>query len=173
MNDNLISAKGLIELNKSDDIVSDLKNIINLSQKQAYQAVNTALVYRNWLIGYRTAEESLNGDNRAEYGAEVIKKLSKELTKIYGKGFNRVTLYRCYRFYNDFPEIVATLWQQSESILSWSHYRVLIRVEYKVARDWYANEAVNESWSVRTLQKKCIFSILLSFDENIKESIQV
>ena len=153
MNDNLISAKGLIEFNKSDDIVSDLKNIIDLSQKQAYQAVNTALVYRNWLIGYRIAEESLNGDDRAEYGAEVIKKLSKELTKIYGKGFDRVTLYRCYRFYNDFPEIVATLWQQSESILSWSHYRVLIQVEDKVARDWYANEAVNESWSVRTLQR--------------------
>lgn len=153
MNDNLISAKGLIEFNKSDDIVSDLRYIIDTSQKSAYQAVNIALVYRNWLIGYRIAEESLNGDDRAEYGAEVIKKLSKELTKIYGKGFDRVTLYRCYRFYNDFPEIVATLWQQSEKVLSWSHYRVLIQVEDKVARDWYANEAVNESWSVRTLQR--------------------
>ena len=153
MNDNLIRAKGLIEFNKSDDIVSDLKYIIDTSQKSAYQAVNIALVYRNWLIGYRIAEESLNGDDRAEYGAEVIKKLSKELTKIYGKGFDRVTLYRCYRFYNDFPEIVATLWQQSEKVLSWSHYRVLIQVEDKVARDWYANEAVNESWSVRTLQR--------------------
>lgn len=153
MNDNLIRAKGLIEFNKSDDIVSDLKYIIDTSQKSAYQAVNIALVYRNWLIGYRIAEESLNGDDRAEYGAEVIKKLSKELTKIYGKGFDRVTLYRCYRFYNDFPEIVATVWQQSEKLLSWSHYRVLIQVEDKVARDWYANEAVNESWSVRTLQR--------------------
>lgn len=123
------------------------------------------------LSNYRIAEESLNGDDRAEYGAEVIKKLSKELTKIYGKGFDRVTLYRCYRFYNEFPEIVATLWQQSEKVLSWSHYRVLIQVEDKVARDWYANEAVNESWSVRTLPKKCIFSILLSFDENTKERI--
>ena len=48
-------------------------------KKNAYQAVNVALVYRNWLIGYRIAEESLNDDNRAEYGAEIIKKLSKEL----------------------------------------------------------------------------------------------
>lgn len=153
MNDNLTSAKGLIEFNKSDDIVSDLRYIIDTSQKSAYQAVNIALVYRNWLIGYRIAEESLNGDDRAEYGAEVIKKLSKELTKIYGKGFDRATLYRCFKFYNSFPEIVATLWRQSESILSWSHYRVLTQVEDKVARDWYANEAVNESWSVRTLQR--------------------
>lgn len=153
MNDNLISAKGLIEFNKSDDIVSDLKNIIDLSQKQAYQAINTALVYRNWLIGYRIAEEELKGEDRAEYGAEVIKKLSKELTKIYGKGFDRVTLYRCYRFYNDFPEIVATLWQQSEKILSWSHYRILIQIEDKVARDWYEKEAIEQTWSVRTLQR--------------------
>lgn len=122
-------------------------------KKNAYQAVNVALVYRNWLIGYRIAEESLNDDNRAEYGAEIIKKLSKELTKIYGKGFDRVTLYRCYRFYNLFPEIVATLQQQSEKVLSWSHYRVLIQVEDKVARDWYEKESIEQSWSVRTLQR--------------------
>ena len=93
MNDNLISEKGLIEFNKSDDIVSDLKNIIDLSQKQAYQAVNTALVYRNWLIGYRIAEEELKGEDRAEFGAKIIKQLSKELTEIYGKGFDRSNLY--------------------------------------------------------------------------------
>ena len=69
MNDNLIRAKGLIEFNKSDDII----NIIDLSQKQAYQAVNTALVYRNWLIGYRIVEEELKGENRSEYGTKVIK----------------------------------------------------------------------------------------------------
>ena len=45
------------------------------------------------------------------------------------------------------------MWRQSKSILSWSHYRVLIQVEDKVARDWYANEAANEVWSVRTLQR--------------------
>lgn len=78
MNDNLISAKGLIEFNKSDDIVSDLRCIIDTSQKSAYQAVNIALVYRNWLIGYRIAEEELKSENRAEYGAKIIKQLSKE-----------------------------------------------------------------------------------------------
>ena len=130
-----------------------MKYIIDSSQKSAYQAVNVALVYRNWLIGYRIAEETLNGEDRAEYGREVIKNLSKELTKLYGKGFDRVTLYRCYRFYNVFPEIVATLWQQSGNILSWSHYRVLIQIEDKTAREWYTKEAVNESWSVRTLQR--------------------
>ena len=81
--------------------------IIDTFQKSAYQAVNVALVYRNWLIGYRIAEETLNGNKRTEYGSEVIEKLSKELTKLYGKGFDKATLYHCYRFYNTFPEIVC------------------------------------------------------------------
>lgn len=153
MNDNLISAKGLIEFNKSDDIVSDLKNIIDLSQKQAYQAVNTALVYRNWLIGYRIAEEELNGEDRAEFGAKIIKQLSKELTEIYGKGFDRSNLYRCLQFYKLFPQIVDSVRRQLNVQLSWTHYRVLLQVNDKKARDWYEKEAIEQTWSVRTLQR--------------------
>ena len=153
MNDNLISAKGLIEFNKSDDIVSDLKNIIDLSQKQAYQAVNTALVYRNWLIGYRIAEEELKGEDRAEFGAKIIKQLSKELTEIYGKGFDRSNLYHFLKFYQMFPQIVDTVCRQFSILLSWSHYRVLLQVNEKEARDWYEKEAIEQTWSVRTLQR--------------------
>lgn len=153
MNDNLISTKGLIEFNKSDDIVSDLKNIIDLSQKQAYQAVNTALVYRNWLIGYRIAEEELNGEDRAEFGAKIIKQLSKELTEVYGKGFDRSNLYRCLQFYKLFPQIVDSVRRQLNVQLSWTHYRVLLQVNDKKARDWYEKEAIKQTWSVRTLQR--------------------
>ena len=153
MNDNLISEKGLIEFNKSDDIVSDFKNIIDLSQKQAYQAVNTALVYRNWLIGYRIAEEELKGEDRAEFGAKIIKQLSKELTEIYGKGFDRSNLYHFLKFYQMFPQIVDTVCRQFSILLSWSHYRVLLQVNDKKARDWYEKEAIEQTWSVRTLQR--------------------
>lgn len=62
---------------KTDNILNDVHNIIEVSQKEAYRAVNTMLSQRNWLIGYRIAEEELAGEERAEYGAEVIKKLSK------------------------------------------------------------------------------------------------
>lgn len=72
---------------KTDDILKDMCGIIESSQKAAYQAVNTLLVQRNWLIGYRIAEEELGGDERSEYGLEVIKKISKELTQRYGKGY--------------------------------------------------------------------------------------
>ena len=71
---------------KTDNILNDVQNIIEVSQKEAYRSVNTILTQRNWLIGYRIAEEELAGEERAEYGAEVIRRLSKELTKKYGKG---------------------------------------------------------------------------------------
>ena len=138
---------------KTDDILKDMCGIIESSQKAAHQAVNILLVQRNWLLGYRIAEEELGGQERSEYGLQVIKKLSKELTSRYGKGFDRGTLYRCLKFYKMFPEIVATLGQQSRMILSWSHYRVLLQVEDKSARDWYEKEAAEQTWSVRTLQR--------------------
>lgn len=129
MNKNVETRNSLIEFTKTDDIVSDMKHIIETSQKNVYQAINTALVYRNWLMGYRISEEILKVDNRAEYGGQVIKKLSKELTRIYGKGFDRANLYRCYKFYKCFPEIVDSVRRQSSGLLSWTHYRVLIQVE--------------------------------------------
>ena len=119
---------------KSDDIVRDMCGIIESSQKAAYQAVNSALVQRNWLIGYRIAEEELGGEERSEYGLQVIKKLSKELTSLYGKGYDRGTLYRCLRFYKLFPEIVASMGQQSHILLSWTHYRILLQVADEKAR---------------------------------------
>ena len=88
---------------KSENILSDIQNIIETSQRHAYHAVDTILSQRNWLIGYRIAEEELKGENRAEYGANVIKKLSRELTKLYGKGFTKTNLYNFYSFYKCFP----------------------------------------------------------------------
>ena len=74
---------------KTDDILNDMCGIIESSQKAAYQAVNIALVQRNWLLGYRIAEEELGGQERSEYGLQVAKKLSKELTNRYGKGYDK------------------------------------------------------------------------------------
>ena len=75
------------------------------------------------------------------------------MTNRYGKGYDKGTLYRCLKFYKMFPEIVATLGQQYGVILSWSHYRILLQVEDKEARDWYEKEAAKQTWSVRTLQR--------------------
>lgn len=93
---------------KTDNILNDVQNIIEVSQKEAYRTVNMILTQRNWLIGYRIAEEELASEQRAEYGAEVIKRLSRELTTKYGKGFTKTNLYSFYRFYKCFPEIFHT-----------------------------------------------------------------
>lgn len=108
---------------------------------------------RNWLIGYRIAEEELRGEDRAEYGANVIKTLSSELTKVYGKGFTKTNLYSFYSFYKCFPEIFHSLSGKSHRVLSWTHYRCLIQVKDEKARKWYEKEAFEQTWSVRTLQR--------------------
>lgn len=136
---------------KSDDILKDMCGIIESSQKAAYQAVNSALVQRNWLIGYRIAEEELQGDNRAEYGASIIKKLAKELTAEYGKGYTKTNLYHFYSFYKTYPEIFHSA--SGKLLLSWTHYRTLLQANDKDARDWYEKAALEQTWSVATLQR--------------------
>ena len=121
-------------------ILNDVQKIIEVSQKEAYRSVNTILSQRNWLIGYRIAEEELAGENRAEYGANIIKKLSKVLTEKYGKGFTKTNLYSFYSFYKYFPEIFHTACGKSLICLSWSHYRTLLQVHDKTARDWYEKD---------------------------------
>ncbi|MBR3722639.1 MAG: hypothetical protein IKN12_07705 [Selenomonadaceae bacterium] len=126
------------------------------------------LVVRNWLLGKRIAEEELKGSNEENYGLKIINKLSENLTAKYGKGFDRRTLYRCVQFYQMFPEIVSAARTQSSDEqnlqivhsmnaqfipLSWTHYRILLQVHDKAARDWYAKEAYEETWSSRTLQR--------------------
>ena len=141
------------DFQKTDNILNDVQRIIEVSQKEAYRAVNTILSQRNWLIGYRIAEEELAGENRAEYGTKIIKKLAKDLTRKYGKGYDRSNLYHYLRFYKAFPQIVDTVCRQSYIKLTWSHYRVLLQVHDEVARKWYEKEAYEQTWSVRTLQR--------------------
>lgn len=138
---------------KTDDIVKDMRGIIEHSRNAAYKAVNTILVQRNWMLGYRIAEEELGGADRAEYGLQVIKKLAKELTEEYGKGFTKSNLYSFYSFYKEYPKIFQTVSGKSPVILSWSHYLVLLQVNDKKARAWYEREAFHQTWSVRTLQR--------------------
>lgn len=139
---------------KTDDILKDMCGIIESSKQSAYQAVNIALLRRNWLIGYRIAEEELKGGNRSDYyGEEIIKNLAKELTKEYGKGFTKTNLYSFYMFYKTYPDIFHSLSGKSLRVLSWTHYRVLLQVKDNAARDWYEKESLEQTWSVRTLQR--------------------
>lgn len=164
----------LIKYVKTDDILCDMRGIIEASQQQAYQAVNFALVQRNWLLGYRIAEEELKGESRAEYGSGIINRLSKELSEIYGKGFTKTNLYSFYAFYKTFPEIFHSASGKSIPLLSWTHYRALLQVNDAEARDWYAKEAAEQTWSVRTLQRNIssqyYYRLLKSQNKELVES---
>ncbi len=141
-----------LEYVHTGNLLHDSRIIIESARSQAYMAINTAMVERNWLLGKRIAEEELKGQNRAEYGSEVIKRLARELTTLYGKGFDYSSLYKFVRFYKLFPQILDSVSTKSV-LLTWTHYRTLLQVDNDEARQWYATEAANEMWSVRTLQR--------------------
>ena len=143
----------IIKYQNTDNVLEDVCSIIESARDYAYKSVNIALVERNWLIGYRIAEEELKGNDRADYGLEIIKKLSKELTKQYGKGYDSRNLYYFLNFYKLFPNILNALSSKSNMMLSWTHYRTLLQVFDKKARDWYEKEALEQTWSTRTLQR--------------------
>lgn len=143
----------MMNYTKTDNILNDMRKIIDTSKQKALQVVDLTLVQRNWLIGYRIAEEELQGETRAEYGQEIIKNLSKELTTIYGKGYAKSNLYSFYSFYKNFPKIFQTVSGKSLPPLTWSHYQTLLQVKDTEARDWYAKEATEQTWSVRVLQR--------------------
>ena len=144
----------IIKYSKTDNVLNDICSIINSARDYAYQSINIALVERNWLIGYRIAEEELKGEGRADYGTKIIKKLSKELKEEYGKGFDSRNLYYFLNFYKTFPNILNTLCSKFNRLLSWSRYRTLLQVFDKEAREWYEKEALSQTWSVRTLHCK-------------------
>jgi predicted nuclease of restriction endonuclease-like (RecB) superfamily len=132
-------------------LVSELKQIIVAAKQQAQITVNTQLTLLYWQIGEKIQNHTLN-NARADYGKQVIKQLASELTQEFGKGFNEKSLRRMLQFYQSYPEqnIVATLSRQ----LSWSHFVELLTIKHDTARDFYAQMAMNDRWSVRTLRDR-------------------
>lgn len=143
----------IIKYQNTDNVLDDVCSIIESARDYAYKSVNIALVERNWLIGYRIAEEELKGNDRANYGKEIIRKLAKKLKEEYGKGFDSRNLYYFLNFYKMFPNILNAVSSKSNMLLSWTHYRTLLQVFDKKARDWYEKEALEQTWSTRTLQR--------------------
>lgn len=159
-------------LMKQEELQNSLFNdacvIIEQARTVAYKSVDEILIKRNWLLGMRIQHEVLK-DKRAEYGEQVIKKLAKDLSVNYGKGFSMRNLYYFIDFYQthlDFFElkdaetqifmnkdILQSLTAKSAIRLSWTHYNIILQESDAGARIWYENEAANEMWSTRTLQR--------------------
>jgi predicted nuclease of restriction endonuclease-like (RecB) superfamily len=133
--------------------INTLYNTINQIIKEArntvYRTANFTMVKAYWNIGKAIIEEEQNGKDRAEYGKELIKQLSQKLAKEYGKGFTETNLKYMRQFYQ--------LFEKSHTLrdeLSWTHYRLLLKVKEEQARAFYMQEAIDCNWSTRSLERQ-------------------
>src|ERR1035437_6654415 len=132
-------------------LLEDVRRLIVEARRQTAVAVNLGLTALYWQIGQRIRHEVL-GMERAAYGEQIVATLSHQLAAEFGRGFERTNLTRMIKFAEAFPDeaIVATLWRQ----LSWSHFRELLPLTRPYQREFYAEMARIEGWSVRTLHQR-------------------
>ncbi|WP_400564432.1 YhcG family protein [Pseudomonas aeruginosa] len=132
-------------------LVGDIRALIEAARQRAASAVNSELTMLYWRIGQRIHTEILAGQ-RAEYGEEILPTLAAQLARDHGQGFGEKNLRRMVKVASTFPHepIVATLSRQ----LSWSHFVLLLTLKEPMQRDYYAQMANTERWSVRTLRER-------------------
>src|SRR3989338_2784715 len=128
---------------------SAIKEILETARASVVKSVNFAMVTAYWQIGRVIVEEEQKGAKRAAYGVYLLKELSNKLTLEYGRGFDESNLRNMRLFYTCFPKHDAVRHE-----LSWTHYRLLIRVDSENSRNFYLNESINSNWSTRELERQ-------------------
>ena len=160
----------IIDINEYKEIFSSIKNEILKSQYRAMQVVNVEMIYMYWNIGKIIVSNESEHNNRLEYGKEVLKGLSDELTKYLGKGYSVSNLKYMRVFYKAYPKL-----EELNEKLSWSHYLELMLIQDKDKRNFYEKECINENWSVRELRRQLDTSLferlLLSDGKSNKEKV--
>ena len=136
-------------LSASSHLFAEIREVLVTARRTAYKAVNFAMVTAYWNVGRLIVEDEQKGHIRAEYGKAILADLSKRLTDEFGKGFDERELRRIRQFYLVFPK-----WDALRPELTWTHYRLLIRVQNEPARLWYMNEAAEQTWSSRQLDRQ-------------------
>jgi hypothetical protein len=132
-------------------LVDDIRQILRAARQQAYVAVNFAMVEAYWQIGKPIVEEEQQGKDRAGYGKHLITELSHQLSAEFGKGFTEANLWNFRQFYLMFREDKKLYALRRE--LTWTHYRMIMRVENPSAREYYINEVAEQNWSTRQLER--------------------
>lgn len=148
----------------------EIKKILSEARIKVYQTANFAMVEAYWNIGKNIVEQQ-GGEEKAEYGVGLIKELAKQMTRDFGKGFTAANLKNMRQFYLTFPNGYAL-----RSELSWTHYRLLMRVENKEARNFYLDESIKSNWSTRQLERQInsfFYERLLSSQNKEKVSEEI
>ena len=153
-----------------DNIYKEIKSILEQARNKVYKVANSTMVEAYWNIG-RVIVEKQGGSNKAEYGTALIKNLSKKMTKEFGKGFTTTNLKYMRQFYLTFQKSHALSDQ-----LTWTHYRLLMRVENENARNFYIEECIKSNWSTRQLERQIttlFYERLLSSKDKEKVSKEI
>ncbi|MBQ5350957.1 MAG: DUF1016 family protein, partial [Bacteroidaceae bacterium] len=138
-------------ISSASTIVDDIKTIINNGRAAAYSAVNSVMISTYWNIGRRIVEEEQHGNQRAEYGKNLINLLAAELTNEYGNGFSARYLRAFRQFYLIVPNY--EIWKSRFPNLLWTHIFRTLRLNDETAIRWYLETASREMWTVRTLDR--------------------
>ncbi|NEW59826.1 DUF1016 domain-containing protein [Sulfurovum sp. bin170] len=146
-------------------LLEDIKTLLQASRQHLQQTVNTTMVQTYWSIGRLIVEDEQQGKERAEYGKKQLEQIAETLTREFGKGFDARNLRKMRQFYSTFSK-----WDSVSTKLSWTHYRRLMQIENKDAREWYIQESIENSWSARALDRqvsKLYYERLLSSKEKL------
>jgi len=130
-------------------LYADIKSILEQARGNAVRAVNFSMVIAYWEIGKRIVEEEQHGSKRAVFGQATLKQLSVQLSNEFGKGFDESNLRNMRLFYQAF--LIRDALRHE---LSWTHYRFIMKVENTDARNYYMNEAAEQNWSTRVLERQ-------------------
>ena len=132
-----------------DGLYRSVRKVIEEGRKVVSIAANAVLVRQNWSIGKLIVEDEQKGRRKAEYGKKTLEALSARLMLEYGNGYDARNLRYMRSFYLSFP-----IWNAVRSELGWTHYRILMREDDPIAREWYMNECVAGGWSSRDLDRQ-------------------
>ena len=132
-------------------LLSEVRQMIVQARETVARAIDSGLTRLYWNLGLRIRQEILK-EKRAEYGAEIVSALGRELEREYGRGFSIKSIWHMIRFAEAFPdfEIVSALRRQ----LTWTHFKSLIYLDEPLKRNFYAEMCRIERWNTRTLDKK-------------------
>jgi predicted nuclease of restriction endonuclease-like (RecB) superfamily len=132
-----------------DALHRQVREILAAARERAWQSVNTVMVDAYWEVGRAIVEDEQAGKQRASYGKRVLEGLAKRLQAEFGKGYDPSNLRNMRAFFVTYP-IRDALRRE----LSWTHYRLLLRVDDPAARAFYEVEAVNARWATRELERQ-------------------
>ena len=152
------------------NFLQSVSSLLEGARKKTIRQINWIIVETYWEIGKLIVKEEQKGKERAEYGEELLIRLSKDLTRKYGRGFSVDNLEAMRKFYIIYPHFLKseTLSRKSEKSatssrissnllieeLTWSHFRELIKIKDVHARSFYEVETINNNWSVRELKRQ-------------------